>query len=90
MTDHDGPRFPPRGRRLVWVMLADEIAARIEDGTYPPESRLPAETEFTAEFGCSRESVRRAVKELRRRGLIETVPGKGSFVLPPEERHPQA
>ena len=86
MTEHEGPRFPPRGRRLVWVQVANVIAARIEDGTYPPEGRLPAELDFVAEFGCSRESVRRAMVELRRRRLIETVKGKGSFILPPEER----
>jgi len=86
MTEHEGPRFAPRGRRLVYVQIADVIAARIEDGTYPPEARLPAELDFAAEFGASRESVRRAVEELRKRGLIETVKGKGSFVLPPEER----
>jgi DNA-binding GntR family transcriptional regulator len=90
MTEHEGPRFPPRGRKLVHVQIADVIAKRIEDGTYPPEGRLPAELEFVAEFGSSRESVRRAIADLRERGLIETVSGKGSYVLPPEERVPPA
>jgi GntR family transcriptional regulator len=89
MTDHEGPRFPPRGRKLVWVQLADTLAARIEDGTYPPEARIPAELDIVAEFGASRESVRRAVAELRQRGLIETVKGKGSYVLPESERNPR-
>jgi len=88
MTEHDSPRFPPRGRKLVYVAIADVLAARIEDGTYPPEGRLPAELDLAAEFGASRESVRRAVDELRKRGLIETVKGKGSFILPPDERPP--
>ncbi len=86
MTEHEGPRFPPRGRKLVWVQVADVIARRIQDGTYPPEARLPAELDFVAEFGCSRESVRRAMVELREKGWIETVRGKGSYVVPPEER----
>ncbi len=86
MTEHEGPRFAPRGRRLVYVQIADELARRIEDGTYPAEGRLPAELDLVAEFGSSRESVRRAVAELRRRGLIETVKGKGSYVLPGNER----
>jgi GntR family transcriptional regulator len=85
-----GPRFDPKGRRLVYVQIADVLAARIEDGTYPPDGRLPAEPELVEEFGAARESVRRAIRELRDRGLIETVPGKGSYVLPPEERKPQA
>lgn len=70
------------------MQIADVLAARIEDGTYPPEARLPAELDLVAEFGASRESVRRAIKELRERRLIETVSGKGSFILPPEERRP--
>ena len=86
MTEHGSPRFPPRGRKLVYVAIADVLAARIEDGTYPPEARLPAELDLVAEFGASRESVRRAVDELRKRGLIETVKGKGSYILPADER----
>jgi GntR family transcriptional regulator len=86
MTEQEGPRFAPRGRKLVYVQIADVLAERIEDGTYPLEGRLPAELDLVAEFGSSRESVRRAVEELRKRGLIETVKGKGSFILPPDER----
>ena len=68
------------------MAIADVLAARIEDGTYPPEGRLPAEPDLAAEFGAARESVRRAIRELRDRGLVETVSGKGTYVLPPEER----
>ena len=69
------------------MLIADDIAAQIEDGRLQPEARLPAEPELVELYGgVARETVRRAVKELRRRGLIETVPGKGSYVLPPAER----
>ena len=88
MTEREGPRFPPRGPKLVFMSVADVIASRIEDGTYPPDGRLPAELELTAEFGCSRESVRRAMVELRNRGLVQTVRGKGSYALGPDERPP--
>lgn len=71
------------------MQVADEIAKRIEDGVYPAEGKLPAELDFVSEFACSRESVRRAMVELRKRGWITTIKGKGSFVLPPEERVPQ-
>lgn len=85
--DESAPRFDPRGRKLVYVQIADVLAQRIEDGTYPPDGRLPAEPELVAEFGAARESVRRAIRELRDRGLITTVPGKGSYVLPEDERN---
>ena len=71
---------------MVYVAIADVLAGRIDDGTYPPEARLPAELDLVAEFGASRESVRRAVDELRKRGLVETVKGKGTFILPAAER----
>ena len=70
------------------MQAADVIAGRISDGTYAPDARLPGELELAAEFGCSRESVREAIRVLRERGLVETVKGKGSFVIPPEERMP--
>ena len=86
MTEHEGSRFPAGGRKLVYMGIADVLAERIEDGTYPPDGRLPTELELAAEFGSSRESVRRAVQELRRRKYVETVAGKGHFVTHPEER----
>ena len=66
------------------MQIADVIAARIADGTYPVESRLPAEPSLTSEFSCARDTVRAAIRELRARGLVETVAGKGSYVLPPD------
>lgn len=89
MPEREQPRFNPRGRKLVFMQIADVLAARITDGTYPPDGRLPAEPELVAEFGAARESVRRAIRELRDRGLVETVPGKGSFVVPESERQAQ-
>jgi biotin operon repressor len=77
------------GRKLLYKLVADEIAKWITEDAYPQGGRLPSEPELAAEFGASRESVRRAVEELRKRGLVETVKGKGSFVLPPEERPSQ-
>jgi DNA-binding GntR family transcriptional regulator len=89
MTERDdGPRFDPRGRTLVFMAVADELAAKIEDGTYAPEARLPSVADLVHEYGCSRESVRRAIGELRERGLVDTVSGKGSFVTRPDERTP--
>lgn len=85
----DPPRFDPRGRARVWEQIAAELTARIEDGTYPPDSRLPGEMDICAEFGASRTSVRRALDQLREQGLVETVPGKGHYATRPEERRPQ-
>ena len=84
--ERDAPVFDPRGRRLVYMAIADVLAARIADGTYPADSRLPSEPDLVAEFGAARDTVRAAIKELRQRGLIDTVAGKGSFITRPDER----
>lgn len=78
----DGPRFDPRGFRLVYMQIADDIAAKIADGTLPPESRLPSMTDLAAEYGAARMTVRRAIRELAERGLVTIVRGKGTFVSP--------
>ena len=84
----DGPRFDPKGRARVFMAIADELAAKIEDGTYPPEGRLPSIADLVHEYGAARETVRKAVRQLAERHYVEVVPGKGAFVTKPEERLP--
>ncbi|MFW5416602.1 winged helix-turn-helix transcriptional regulator [Nocardiopsis sp. CNT-189] len=62
------------------MAVADHIAARIRAGELSPGMRLPPERELAEEYGVAYMTVRRASKELRERGLIVTVHGKGTFV----------
>ncbi|GIH91273.1 GntR family transcriptional regulator [Planobispora siamensis] len=62
----------PSADRPVYKQLADLIRARIEEGELRPGQRLPAESDYVAEFGISRDSVRRAMAVLRGEGLIVT------------------
>lgn len=64
----------------VYMQLADYIAARIEAGELRPGARLPAERDMAAEYGVAYLTVRRAARELRERGLIVSVVGRGTFV----------
>lgn len=50
---------------------------------------FPSESELTARFDMARMTIRRALEVLRDQGLIETRWGKGSRVVPPEEREHQ-
>ena len=68
------------GPELIYVQVADRIAAQIESGELAPGSRLPAERDLAAELGVSYDSVRRAMEVLRERGLITTVHGRGTYV----------
>ncbi|MFF1299974.1 MULTISPECIES: GntR family transcriptional regulator [unclassified Streptomyces] len=70
-----------RGPALVYMVVADDIARRIEAGELKSGDRVPGELEMASTYGIARMTVARAIKELRERGLVQTVRGKGSFVL---------
>ncbi|WP_405695315.1 GntR family transcriptional regulator [Streptomyces coelicoflavus] len=65
----------------LYEQIANVLAARIADGTYPPRRRIPSEADLVAEFGVSRPTARAAVQLLVDRGLVRTVRGKGSYVV---------
>ena len=60
--------------------IADVLRGRIASGEYPPGSALPAITALAAEFGVTTNTVRKALGILKDAGLIESVPGYGTFV----------
>jgi len=74
----------PDGPVPVYIQIADAIQARIEHGDYPTGRRIPSESALQQESGTARATVRHAVDELRRRGLVYTVPMRGTFVGKPE------
>jgi DNA-binding GntR family transcriptional regulator len=67
---------------LVYMRVADDIAARIRSGELAPGTRLRPERELAEHYGCSYGSIRSAMKVLRERGLIITRHGRGTFVSP--------
>ncbi|MFE2034335.1 GntR family transcriptional regulator [Streptomyces scopuliridis] len=56
------------------------MTADIEAGRIKPGERIPSESELCERHGVARETVRRAVRVLRERGVVETEWGKGTFV----------
>ncbi|WP_338770254.1 GntR family transcriptional regulator [Massilia sp. METH4] len=68
----------------LYSQVRERLRERIVDGTYEPESRLPAESEISAIFSVSRITVRQALADLQHEGLIVKVPGKGTFVAQPK------
>lgn len=68
-----------------WQRIAREIEKQISSGRIPPGGALPGIVRLAEEFGVADRTVRRALQDLRERGLIETLPHKGSFVVEPPE-----
>lgn len=56
------------------------LKKRVEDGTYPVDSKIPNEMDLCAEFQVSRPTVRKAVGELVEAGMLMKVHPKGTFV----------
>jgi DNA-binding GntR family transcriptional regulator len=83
MPDDDMPVINPAGPQLVYVVVADHIAGQIADGRLPVGARLMGELAMAETYGIARMTAARAVRELRDRGLVITVRGKGTFVAEP-------
>lgn len=68
-------------RRAKYEQIADDLAACIEAGDYPPGSRLPTEPQLMERYGASSTTVRAAIKSLATSGLVETQHGSGTYVV---------
>jgi GntR family transcriptional regulator len=64
----------------VWQQVAARIEQEIADGTLPPGAMLRGERAMAEEYGVAITTVRRAVRDLRDRGLLVTLPAKGTYV----------
>ena len=54
----------------------------LAQGRWPAGVQMPSEAELTAQFGVSRMTVGRALRELQSAGLIERTQGVGTFAAP--------
>jgi GntR family transcriptional repressor for pyruvate dehydrogenase complex len=60
--------------------VSRELLALIENGTFPPGSKLPTEKELTERFNMSRVPIREALSMLRAAGIVSSRQGGGSYV----------
>jgi DNA-binding GntR family transcriptional regulator len=65
----------------TWQRVARGISAEIDAGRIPPGAALPSIVRLTEQYGVADHTIRRALRELREQGRIETLPHKGSFVV---------
>lgn len=70
--------------------IAEELARQIEDGILPQGSQLLGERELCKHFDASRVTLRKALFELKERGLIEADSSRGWFVCSPVVGEPNA
>jgi DNA-binding transcriptional MocR family regulator len=65
----------------IYRRIADSIAARIARGELEPGDRLPNHRDLATEFKVNVTTITRAFHTLKRRGLVETRPGRGTVIL---------
>ena len=81
LSENAGPRY---------VQLKRRLEEGIRDGVLPPQSSLPPERELAGITELSRVTVRKAIHELVRDGLVEQRQGSGTFVREPVARMEQS
>lgn len=64
----------------LYLTLKDQLLKHIVDGTYAFGQRLPTEHELAEQYQLSRVTVRKALEELKRDGLIAGVPRQGTVI----------
>ena len=75
-----------RGAKPLHASIAEHLAAAVSSGSLTPGARLPPERQLAATLGVSRMTVRQALGDLERDGLVRRVVGRsgGTFVCEKE------
>lgn len=73
----------PIPRRKLHQEVLDRLIARIRSGEFPPGAQLPSERELMDAYGVGRPSIREALQQLERSGIIGISHGERSRVLLP-------
>lgn len=68
----------------LYTQIKDVIRSRILDGTYAALAQMPSEVEMMKAFQVSRITVRQALGDLQKEGLLFKIAGKGTFVAKPK------
>jgi GntR family histidine utilization transcriptional repressor len=62
-----------------YAQVKQHLKEALARGRFPPGALMPSEAVLVAQFGVSRMTVNRALRELQSEGLVERVQGVGTF-----------
>lgn len=72
--------FVRKAGEPIWSQISRSVEEQIVTGNLPSGTRLPTETQLAASFEVNRHTLRRALRELVRKGLITATPRRGTIV----------
>jgi GntR family transcriptional regulator, histidine utilization repressor len=75
-------RPPPLAAAAPYARVKQHLKDGLAAGRWPPGALMPSEAELVAEFGVSRMTVNRALRELQSEGLVARTQGVGTFAAP--------
>lgn len=68
----------------LYTQIKEILRERILNGTYQAHDQMPSESDLIRAFGVSRITVRQALGDLQKEGLIFKIHGKGTYVSKPK------
>lgn len=73
-------RIDFKSGKAVYLQLVDQVRYAAASGELRPGDPLPSIRPLAEELRVNRNTIAKAYSELESQGIIESVPGKGSFV----------
>lgn len=73
MGDADDPQY-------VYVRAANAIERDIRRGVWAFGARLPGRAPLAERYGVAQLTIRRALRELEKRGIVRVLPSSGTWV----------
>lgn len=80
-------KLDPHSVTPLYYQIKQNLQELVDSGTFQPGQLLPAEGEMGQYYGVSRLTVRQAVGELVREGILRRERGVGTFVCSPKMTH---
>lgn len=71
---------PTSVRKSVSDRLQKDFLQKIRTGVWGPNQQIPPENHLARDYGACRSTVRRAIQELEKAGLLSAVQGRGRIV----------
>jgi GntR family transcriptional regulator, arabinose operon transcriptional repressor len=73
-------RFSAEPHAPKYQQVFESLSKDLLSGKYQPGQKFPSEAALVQQFGTSRITIGRAVRELTQRGMVERVAGSGTYV----------